>query len=927
MPTIRKIPLMCCLLILLGGCAGGRSAFSKGEKLEKEGKLDEAVLRYADAATANPDVGEYRLRFLKASEKAAQVHLKRGDEFFAAEKYDEALKEYQMALALNASLDKARQQQELVLTIQNSLVYFKEGQELEKSGKSREALHAYQKALNLNAENSEAKEALERLQKSKRLKMAGYELNLKSTKPITLKFTNAKLKDVFNILTKLSGINFIFDDAVKDVNISIYLENATFQQALDILTGVNKLGKKILNESTIIVYPKTPDKTKQYEELMVQTFYLNKLEAKKAVNLIRTMLQVKKIYVNEDMNALVIRDTPDVIEVAQKILEANDVPEAEMVLEVEVIEISKANTENFGLALSTYSVTANFAHSNLQGGVYVDTLLSDSLANAGTGVSNPPNLMPFNWGTPHGFMTVPNATYNFGKTLANSETLANPRIRVKNREKAKFNVGQRIPITTTSSLGTVGGVNVNVQYIDVGVKLNAEPTIQLNNDVSIKLSMEVSSVISKQTVGSGDAQATVVTIGTRNLDTVLSLKDGETSIIGGLIQDSNSKNKQKIFLLGDIPVIGPLLTSNANDDTKNELILAITPRLVRGITVPPPDEALFWSGKEDEPAVTKQYSSFDETEEGGAPSAAPSAESTGGGGQAGMPMPMPSKRRTTILPSPPTAPPPPTMPAVPGGAPQPAPAGPQSGIPAAQPMTAQLPAPAPGVGASAAVPLPATIPAPATVQAPAVVPAPVIAPTAPSVLPVPLPAAGQAAVSSGAPAPAQTPQPTVAPPAAAQTAAPAAVVAQPGGNAQPAASESGKPSLRFVTPYMVNAGDQVSVEVQVADVANLAAAPFVWGYDPKFFEFVNIAEGDFMKQNGKPTHFQATADSKSGQITVLLDNKGGSEGVSGSGVLAVATFKALKPGLTKFRFNTVYFTAPGGKSVSITPKDVMMQIN
>ena len=132
------------------------------------------------------------------------------------------------------------------------------------------------------------------------------------------------------------------------MNFSIYLENATFQQAMDMITELNKLGKKVLNESTIIIFPKMPEKNKQYEELFLQTFYLNKMDAKKAINLIRTMMQMKKIYVNEELNALVIRDTPDVVEVAGKILEANDIPDAEVVLEVEVIELSKSNTEQLG---------------------------------------------------------------------------------------------------------------------------------------------------------------------------------------------------------------------------------------------------------------------------------------------------------------------------------------------------------------------------------------------------------------------------------------------------------------------------------------------------------------------------------------------------------------------------------------------------
>jgi general secretion pathway protein D len=596
------------MLFILSGCAGGRATFSKAEKLESEGNLDDALVKYAEVALANPDMGEYRVRFLKVSESASRAHYKKGEDFLEKNKYDDALREFQTAYAIDPSQEIAKQQSDKVIKLRNSVIFYQEGVEFEKNRKLREALNSYQKAIEFNPANNDAKQASERLLKSKKSKLGGFDLNLKSTKPITLKFKDAKIKEVFSIISQLSGINFIFDEGVKDQNISIFLENATFQQALEIITGINKLGKKVLNESTIIVYSKTPEKEKQYEELFVQTFYLNKLDAKKAVNLIRTMLQVKKIYVNEEMNALVIRDSREAIEVARKILEANDVPDAEVLLEVEVVELSKKNEEKFGLALSRYATTLNVRTPGNE--FFSDTFNPVNTSSGSTTTpTTPANLLNlFSYKGYNGFITVPSATFNFGKSLANGETLSNPKIRVKNREKAKFNVGTRVPITTTSS-PTGGGVSVNVQYVDVGVKVNAEPTIQLNNDVSIKLGLEVSSILQREAVGS-DQATTVVTIGTRNLDTVLSLKDGETSIIGGLIQDIKSNNKDKIFLLGDIPFLGALFSNQNKSNDKTELLLAITPRIIRGITVPDGDASAFWSGREDDPSVATPYSSF-----------------------------------------------------------------------------------------------------------------------------------------------------------------------------------------------------------------------------------------------------------------------------------------------------------------------------
>lgn len=609
MQLVKKLSILICSLTVLGGCASGLSTFEKGRQFEQTGELDKAVIKYAEAAAANPGMSEYRLRFLKVSADAARLHMVKGDDFFATNNYDDALREYQTSYALDPSLERSKQQIEVTGKLRNAQIFSREGAELEKNGKTREALRSYRKALEFSHANKEAQEGVDRILKTRRPKLDGYELNLKSTKPITLKFKDAKIKDVFSIITKLSGINFIFDEGVKDVNFSIFLENATFQQAMDVITELNKLGTKILNETSVIIYPRNPEKNKQYEELYLQTFYLNKIDAKKAVNLLRTMMQIKKIYVNEELNAIVVRDTPEVVELAGKILEANDIPDAEVVLDVEVIELTKGNEENLGFVLSRYAVSAQGFNNN---NPFAD-VLSATTSTSATTAAGPSNLLQlFAWKQFSGFLTVPNASFNFAKTLANGETLANPKIRVKNREKAKFTVGSRIPITTTSS-PTGGGITTSVQYVDVGVKLNAEPTIQLNDEISIKMSMEVSTAGPPTSVGG--TGTTVVTIGTRNLDTVLSLKDGETSIIGGLIQDARSKGNQKIALLGDIPIIGSLFAGHTSKNDKTELVLAITPHIVRGLVVPDPTAAAFWTGKEDDPSTVKLFTSFKQEEE------------------------------------------------------------------------------------------------------------------------------------------------------------------------------------------------------------------------------------------------------------------------------------------------------------------------
>jgi general secretion pathway protein D len=814
MCLLRKLLLMTVFLPLIAGCSGGFTAFHKAETLVKQGRLDEAVMMYAQAMAADPGKGEYKVGFLKASEKAARIHFDRGQDYMSVGKYEDAIREFQTAFTLDSSLDRAYQMSDQAVKLRDSRLFYADGVEFENHHKMREALASYKKAVQFDPSYKEASDAVDRLMKSRKSKLDGFELNLKSTKPITLKFRDAKIKEVFNILSQLSGINFIFDEGVKDQNVTIFLENATFYQALEILTGMHKLGRKVLNESTIIVYAKTPEKEKQYEDLMVETFQLNKLDAKKAVNLIRTMLPAKKIYVNEDINALVMRDTPESLEVARKILEANDIQDAEVVLEVEIIEVDKTYEDNFGLALSKYSVSAQ---------LYTypgNNPISDTLAASSNSNTTNPNLAKlFTWGNYAGFMTVPSATFNFAKTLANGQTLSNPKIRVKNREKAKFNVGQRIPITTTSSTTVGTQTTVNVQYVDVGVKMNAEPVIQLDNNITIKVSLEVSSAGPPRDVGAGNQ---VVDINTRNLDTVLSLKDGETSVIGGLIQRIDSDSRNKISVLGDIPIIGPLLSNKVISNKKGELILAITPHIVRSIYVSDADVASFWTGKEDDPSVMNPYGSFVQEPE--------------------IPVPaMPPKP----IPTAPARPAPITAPGTPPQPPQPI--SPAGGEPATAPQ--------------------------------------------------------KAVAAAGVPAVPPLPGPPAAPPGSQQA------VPQGGSALQSAAGAAGgnevtpprmKVSLNIGAPSSVNLNDRFNVNVVASNTTDIYSAPFVISYDPALLDYEGAREGNFFNRDSKQTVFQATGVKNSGQVSISLARSGGGPGVTGTGTLAVLTFRAKGPGKTVF---------------------------
>lgn len=597
------------LILLISACMGCSAAtrnFSEARDLEEQGRLEEAMFRYAEASRLEPEHTDYRLSFLRTRQVAADARAKRGDTLLEQGHYTDAMAEFQTAAGLDPSQSLYRQKASEASTRLDAENAYKEGKDFEINNKLREALSAYTRAFELQPKRTDYQKSVQRVLELRQNSPKGAELQLRSSQPITLSFRDARLKDVFRMITQLSGINFIFDEGVKDQNVTITLEKATFYQTLELLTGMHKLGRKTLNETTVILYPLTSEKVKQYEELIMRTYHLNHLDAKKAINLVRSMLQIKKIFANEEGNTLIVRDTENVVAVVEKLLEANDVPEAEVVLDIEVLEINDKNSKNLGLLLSSYSVS--LGGYSPAGKFLSPSLFADTTAPAPIDVSQ--LIKAFNIKGFGGYVTLPNATYNFGKNLSRGEVLSNPKLRVKNKEKAKFNVGQRVPIQTSTTVNTT--TSFNVQYVDVGVKVNVEPIIQLNNEINIKLNMEVSSVINKETAKDG---TTLVTIGTRNLETVLSLKDGETSIIGGLIQHGSSDDKVKVFILGDLPLIGPLLSNNKSEKSKSELMLAVTPRLVRSVTVPSRSHISFISGREDDPTLKAPYKSFDQDTE------------------------------------------------------------------------------------------------------------------------------------------------------------------------------------------------------------------------------------------------------------------------------------------------------------------------
>lgn len=390
-------------------------------------------------------------------------------------------------------------------------------------------------------------------------------------KPVTLELREANIKMVFEALSKATGISFILDKDIKpDTKATVFIRKARIEDAIEMVLATNGLQKKALSETSAMVFPNTAAKLKDYQDLMIRSFYLTNAKSKDVAAMLKTMLKSKDVHVDERLNMLVIRDTPEVVRVAEKLVAANDLADPEVMLEMEVLEVSRTRLQQLGIQ---YPDTLTVAATGTSAALTLDMLKSLNSSD---------------------ILVSPNPAVNFRKTTSDADILANPRIRVRNNDKAKVHVGERVPVITTTSTANVG-VSESVQYVDVGLKLEVEPRITLDDHVNIKIALEVANIVQTiKTVNGG----LVYQLGTRNANTMLRLKDGETQILAGLISDTERESGNRLPGLGDIPLIGRLFSTQTDEKAKTEIILAITPRIVNNIRRPESEIQEYWSGTE-----------------------------------------------------------------------------------------------------------------------------------------------------------------------------------------------------------------------------------------------------------------------------------------------------------------------------------------
>ena len=576
--TRRWAPAL--LACLLWGCAAQR-LHDEGLREVAAGNRQKGLQQLRDAAAQEPTNPRFRMSLLNQQTAYARELVTRADEARQRGEVEQARALYQQVLAVSPGLDRAlsglaamEQDAQIDRWLAQAQAQLKDKhldaaaalvtQALGVNGSHAGAL-ALQRQLGVQQDQASAVRA-ERAAASSLMR-----------RPVTLQFRDSNLRLVFEALARTTGLNVVLDRDVKsDLKTTIFVKDASVEDAVDLILLQNQLEKKVLNGSTLFVYPSTPAKQKEYQDLIVRTFQISSGDPKHIQSVLKTMLKIKDVLIDERNGTLVLRDTAEAIAVATKVIAAHDVAEPEVMLEVEVLEISRDRLSNIGVKFPEGLSLGTPGDTNGQ-------LTVGALRNI-TGNNLLVNKLDLG--------------LNFKLQDTEANLLSSPRLRARNKEKARVLIGDRVPIiTNTVTPVTTGGAVVtgSVQYQEVGLKFEFEPQVYSDKEVGIRVSLEVSS-ITREIAGPSGSLA--YQIGTRTASTALRLRDGETQVLAGLISDDERDSAAKLPGLGHLPMVGKLFGNNTGSGSKKEIVLSITPRIIRPPAVAHADTHEVFSGTE-----------------------------------------------------------------------------------------------------------------------------------------------------------------------------------------------------------------------------------------------------------------------------------------------------------------------------------------
>jgi general secretion pathway protein D len=589
---IRFVPLCLCGILVVAGCAMFESPDARrGDQHLAAGNWEEASLAYRQALKDDPFDFALQNKYAVARERAAAMHEERARELLKLRQLDMAIEEFKRALTIEPSASDHQDGLTEALRLKEARDQYREGERLAQLGRASEALEHFTRAAELDPSLKEALEAVSRITEEQQ----ALNRDDRQKQPVTLQFRSAGLKEVLEALGKAAKINFVFDKDVRNDPFSVSLKDKPFDEALNLILNSNSLFAQRASSDLIIISPNTKQKQEQYQDLMIRTFYLSNAKAKDMLALLKTMLDAKHIHANEPLNTIVIRDQPEKVELAEKIILANDREDSEVIFDVEILEVDRTVDQTYGLSypkqVAAAMVPPGFA------GPLLENIAQQFTFRQLTSLGKDSYV----------FKLPTNVQLDFFKQVTDAKTLAAPKVRVVNNKKAEINIGDKQPIllSTTNVLpgqAATGAVPTtstvtSIEFRDTGVKLTVEPAIHLGDELSLKMKVEVVR-LGDQVLLQAQPPITQFKFGNRSAETMLNVRNGETIVLGGLLQEEDRRTKVTIPWLGDIPFFGDLISSFKTQRVTTEVILTLTPHIVQPMRPPGLQTQAFWSGTE-----------------------------------------------------------------------------------------------------------------------------------------------------------------------------------------------------------------------------------------------------------------------------------------------------------------------------------------
>ena len=540
-------------LLALGACASGGNNLHLARIAEQQQDYDLAVAEYTKAARSRPDDRTIRLSLDRAKLRASQDHFARARRHAATGKTNEALVEYQLASELNPG-----------------------------NGEIQDELRALRAQMRTQvALDRGGKTTLEALIKdSLAAPLPGADVPPDVTLPDSLIFRDAGARDIFTAIGKFANMSVVFDPAFRDQTLSIDLRKAPLAEALSAVGTATRHFWRVTAPRTVTVVPDTAAKRREYEEEIVRTFFLSNADLKETVDVLRIVVDARRLAPVAATNAITIKDTPERVAAAGRIIQAIDKARPEVVIDVELLEVDRTRLQDYGLQIASPTTTPT----GLDGQAAIgreNLTLRDlrSLTSADVLLTNLPGLY-----------------YRLLKSDTNTRTLANPQLRTTEGIAAQARFGERVPVpVTTFSPIAAGGVQTqpitSFNYENIGVNIDITPRMHHDDDVSLAVKVEISSI-------SGSGFGGLPTFGNRSISTVIRLRDGETNMLAGLIRDDERKVASGIKGLSDIPVIGRIFAFNRLETQQTDIILTLTPHIVRVLDLTDVDVRAFKVGRD-----------------------------------------------------------------------------------------------------------------------------------------------------------------------------------------------------------------------------------------------------------------------------------------------------------------------------------------